>query len=324
MPMTTQPTQAALYGDNDHWNHVLNFLFIPAIKKAGLEPIPPETRGGDVIHRNIMKNLGDTDMVLADMSGLNANVFFELGIRTALNKPVAAVVDKQSLPVPFDTGVGQYHTYDAELNAWSNDHEIERLAKHLSEVENLSRGKNPMWATFGFDRAADLPEKTINGPDALSIVLSHIQRISDQIEDDRRVVDSPMPTVRAFSSPRPAVRVGQQIIVAAPDNQKGRLTIEVQRDTYVATGSGKLEPQMNSVPHIAVRLVSSPEDAKSNNFSVRPGTGTTYDFNITMKSMVYGNYLQKGIYIFEYSAESDGTGEQDKGVTKPIDTVPGT
>jgi len=81
---------------------------------------------------------------------------------------------------------------------------------------------------------------------------------------------------------------------------------------------------MNSVPHIAVRLVSSPEDAKSNNFSVRPGTGTTYDFNITMKSMVYGNYLQKGIYIFEYSAESDGTGEQDKGVTKPIDTVPGT
>ena len=313
--MTTQPTQVEIYGDADHWDHVLNFLFIPAIKKAGLDPIPPETRGGDVIHRNIMNNLGDSDMVLADMSGLNANVFFELGIRTALNKPVAAVVDKQSLPVPFDTGVGQYHTYDAALNAWSNELEIDRLANHLSEVENLSRGKNSMWATFGFAHAAIIPDRTTENADTLSIVLNHIQRLSDQIENDRKVV-APQQMILP-PTPRPAVRVDQQSASATPYKQTGKLIIQVQRETYIATGSGKLDPQMKNVPQIAVRLVASPAGAKPEGIMIRPGTGTTYDFNITMKSMAYGKYLQLGEYQFEYTAESTETVEQGGGLNKP-------
>lgn len=38
----------------------------------------------------------EADMVLCDMSRLNANVFFELGIRTALDRPAALVKDDQT------------------------------------------------------------------------------------------------------------------------------------------------------------------------------------------------------------------------------------
>jgi len=81
MPVTTPEHSIAAYGgDKDHFKHVLECLFIPAVEKAGLKPIPPIAKGADVIHAGIVQNLEKTDIVLCDMSSLNANVFFELGI----------------------------------------------------------------------------------------------------------------------------------------------------------------------------------------------------------------------------------------------------
>ena len=42
--------------------------------------------GADLIHAQIVKNLQFADVVLCDVSTHNPNVFFELGIRTALNR----------------------------------------------------------------------------------------------------------------------------------------------------------------------------------------------------------------------------------------------
>jgi hypothetical protein len=307
--MSTQPEQAALYNDKDHWQHVLDYLFVPAILKAGFEAIPPETRGGDVIHRNIMNNLGDADLVLCDMSALNANVFFELGIRTALNKPVAAIVDKLSLPVPFDTGVGQYHTYDPALNAWSNSSEIEKLEKHTREVCEFSNGENSIWATFGFARIATMPELEANTSDFQSIVMSRLQRITEQIERTHTPQSAPL-VKRFISQARPAVTARQVASELSEYQQTGTLDITIEREVYIATGSGKLDPPMVAVPHMEVRLVQGPIGANVDAILIRPGTGTTFDFNITMKSMEYGVHLPLGTFVFEYRARVEQTTEQ--------------
>ena len=94
MPLTTPARYVETYkGDTQHFIHVLGHLFKPAIEAAGLTPITPMSKGSKVIHGDIIRNLETADLVLCDMSILNPNVFFELGIRTALNKSVAMIRD---------------------------------------------------------------------------------------------------------------------------------------------------------------------------------------------------------------------------------------
>jgi hypothetical protein len=102
MPISTPAHMIDKYGgDNDHFSHVLSCLFLPAIRRAGFEPIPPLVERSRLIHAEIISNIENTDLLLCDMSTLNANVFFELGIRTALNKPVCIVKDEFTDPVPY-------------------------------------------------------------------------------------------------------------------------------------------------------------------------------------------------------------------------------
>jgi len=106
MPITTPDSMIEKYRDGEeHFSHVLECLFFPGIEKAGYKPISPKVKGSDLIHANIIKELETAEMVLCDMSCLNPNVFFEFGIRTALNKPMCIVKDEFTSKVPFDTAI---------------------------------------------------------------------------------------------------------------------------------------------------------------------------------------------------------------------------
>ena len=94
MPITTPESLLDDYGnDPQHFEKVEKYLFVPAIERAGFTPISPKTEGSNLIQAKIIENLEKCDMVLCDMSILNPNVFFELGIRCAKEKPVTFVID---------------------------------------------------------------------------------------------------------------------------------------------------------------------------------------------------------------------------------------
>lgn len=134
MPITTPLELVSNFKDDSkHFLHVMECLFMPAIEKAGFEPILPITQGSEIIQGHIISNIESSDLVLCDMSIHNPNVFFELGIRTALNKPVCLVKDDITEKVPFDTAVINYHTYSHDLSSWIVKQEIERLVNHINE-----------------------------------------------------------------------------------------------------------------------------------------------------------------------------------------------
>lgn len=150
MPITTPEFYIDIYkGDKDHFAHVLEYLFTPALKAAGFDPVPPKSTGSDVIQAKIIKNLASADLVLCDMSILNPNVFFELGIRTALNKPVALVIDDKSQSIPFDTSIINFLSYEGALNLWSIKQEIEKLSAHVKAAFDRSNSFNALWKYFG-------------------------------------------------------------------------------------------------------------------------------------------------------------------------------
>jgi hypothetical protein len=184
MPISTPDQYVNLYaGDDRHFRHVLDYLFKPVIIKAGFNPIPPIMEGSDIIHAEIIRQLEEAEIVLCDMSTLNANVFFELGIRTALDKPVCIVKDYLTVISPFDTSIINHHTYDNALTPWTLDSQIEVLAEHLNKSLSNSEGRNTLWKYFGLTARAKIPkgEGDIESKiDMLSIQLETLQRQREQ------------------------------------------------------------------------------------------------------------------------------------------------
>jgi hypothetical protein len=194
MPITTPEERIAQYGaDPDHFLHVQDHLFIPAIQAAELDPVTPAAQGSDLIHAEIIYNLETADLVLCDITLLNANVFFELGIRTALNKPVCLVKDSLTARIPFDAALLNCHTYSNQLRPWSLARETTNLTKHIRDSRLRSDGTNTMWRRFGLTQVGQ-PSIEDNPLEAkIDFALAQIGRIATQL--DAEPVSDPYSTI---------------------------------------------------------------------------------------------------------------------------------
>lgn len=119
---------------SEQWsNDVYGTMIEPAVKAAGLECTRGDTivRMGD-LSRNIWRALLRTGVVIADVSALNANVFYELGLVHALGKDTV-ILRQPNSKIPADIGGAHYHEYDltkldgsrewlrSELAQWAKD-----------------------------------------------------------------------------------------------------------------------------------------------------------------------------------------------------------
>lgn len=185
MPISTPDSVLDRYRhDSDHFRHVFHHLIAPAVERAGLVAIPPSARGADLIHAEIIRNLVEAKLVLCDMSLLNANVFFELGVRTALNKPVCVIKDSATPNVPFDASIVNFHTYSPTLDLWSIDSEIDRLSSHVSDSLLRSSGQNPIWKHFGIALEAKIERESPGGDALLKNIAIQIDQIQRSIKSE--------------------------------------------------------------------------------------------------------------------------------------------
>lgn len=256
MPITTPVSSVATYGgDVDHFKHVLNHLFVPAIMKVDLDPIPPVAAGADIIQAKIIKNIEEADLVLCDMSTLNPNVFFELGIRTAVDKPVCMVKDDVTETVPFDTSIVNYHTYDSSLAAWLLENQVKTLANHLKQVLKAGDG-NPLWRYFGLSTRAKFSDKGTGLEAKVDLIGLQLRGLKEYVERQkpREEIAPQTPSVA-----RPATERGSELwylisAVTEPSNvhisggewDKHRMTLWYS--------SGELTPEMTKAIDGIARL----------------------------------------------------------------------
>jgi hypothetical protein len=185
MPITTPESFVPLYsGDKLHFHHVLEHLFIPALEKNKFNPIRPIAEGSDVIHAEIIKNLEKADLVFCDASCLNPNVFYELGIRTALDKPVCIVKDEVTQKIPFDTTIINHHTYESALRPWTLQKQIDDLATHIKKSVERSAGKNTLWKYFGLSTRATLPQGKESIDDKVELLSFQIEGLTRKLNEE--------------------------------------------------------------------------------------------------------------------------------------------
>ncbi|MDJ0943620.1 MAG: hypothetical protein QNJ30_09155 [Kiloniellales bacterium] len=186
MPITTPPDLVETYsGGREHFKYVLEELFVPAVEAADLEAIRPISEGSEIIHGDIIKHIETADMLLCDMSSLNANVFFELGMRTAANKPVALVKDRDTPKAPFDLNIINHYTYSSTLHSWEMKQQIGGLKNHLQSCLSKIDEGNALWKYFSVTVKAEPLEEKPGAEAQFALINKQLEYLRSLVEGQR-------------------------------------------------------------------------------------------------------------------------------------------
>lgn len=200
-------------GDLRHWDHVEQHLILPALEATGYRHIPTPTRGAGLIHAHIIEAVNGADLVIADFSRLNPNVFFEAGVRTSVNKPLLVIAEKGT-DLPFDLAGINTWFYDPRLHAWDIPAMVNELVEHIKSTKTEG---NALWTQFGVRLQVEHLVSD-NPTDPITAIL-------DQISNDLRELRNAQHVTGRWSYPR---------LPAASDDDLQRLrTIMQMRQTVL-------------------------------------------------------------------------------------------
>ena len=132
-------------------------VICPAIKDAGLSPARADqlvSKPG--IMADIWKALRSSRLVIAEVSGKNANVFYEVGLAHALGKPVI-VITRERDDVPFDLKALRYVYYEITSPSWGDS-----LKQKITEmIKNVLKEKEYGTALEGITAPASSEYKPV-------------------------------------------------------------------------------------------------------------------------------------------------------------------
>jgi hypothetical protein len=125
-----------------HYEQNYEQFFKGAIQNAGLDPVlAAHLSGPRIIVEDIWEQTKNAFVVLADMTGKNPNVFYEIGLAHALGKPVVLVIDQKEKR-PFDIQHLRVITYDTRKGDWGINLKQEITSSLMSVLAdpNSARG----------------------------------------------------------------------------------------------------------------------------------------------------------------------------------------
>ena len=113
------------------FKEVLESLLIPAGIDAEFNVETANKQGSDVIQSTIINDLLEAHLVIADLTDHNPNVLFELGMRMAMDKPVALIKSKDTGKI-FDVD-NMLRVYEYNQNLWKStiDKDVPALTEHF-------------------------------------------------------------------------------------------------------------------------------------------------------------------------------------------------
>jgi len=129
MPISTQPGY-----DSEHFTQVYEDIIKPAIDLAGMVPVrADETANTNLIQLDILRKVIESDIAICDMSAKNPNVFYELGVRQAFDKPTVLMIDDET-NAPFDVSSLRYVDYKRGMKYRDVNSAVTRLAETLRDT----------------------------------------------------------------------------------------------------------------------------------------------------------------------------------------------
>ncbi len=199
MPIAAMPGYTS-----EHWSEVKSIIVesTKLIKEHQFSAEIVSNSDGeiDVIHKRIIQNLYNADIVVCDISGRNPNVLFELGMRLTFDKPTILIKDDDTDFI-FDTGVIEHITYPKDLRFGKVVEFKHELAKRIKLTLEKSE-QDPKFSTFlgnfGEFKIPSLEQTTVSDVNqlildelgALRSELSHVKKEIATTKNSEYIVHS--------------------------------------------------------------------------------------------------------------------------------------
>jgi hypothetical protein len=148
MPYGVRPSQkaAGVTGpDQIDFNRLWAAAFEPAIRDMGYDPVRADQDLGAAIIKEMIERLAISDLVIADVTTPNGNVYYEVGVRHAAKETHCVMIAADWTKPLFD--VDQMRQVRYPLPEQSIDEaQAEQIRKVLVEgVPKLARGRSPVY-----------------------------------------------------------------------------------------------------------------------------------------------------------------------------------
>lgn len=229
-------------------DQILEYVITPPVEACGFsKPIrADQISEPGMITSQVLQHIADDHLVVADLTGPNPNVFYELAIRHAIPKPFVQIIQKGE-QIPFDVfGVRTVEVDHRDLNSVAAAKEdiqkqIESVMK--MKIEDI---KSPISASLElkFLRSSEDPKQrsVADFVSAVSDIRSSIAAIEEQLVSRERLTpsDSKRPLSRdvEYLLQRLRMKLGE---VDADLNQLGAATGEQRTTAFLKTVIERLE-----------------------------------------------------------------------------------
>jgi len=123
---------------SSEWSNDVHRTLAEACQAASVQPV----RGDDLftptdILVDIWHSINTADFVIADITGRNANVLYELGIAHTLAKPVL-IVSRNAADIPIDLGTRRVILYGQSGLDWNDDLGV-KVSRAIADIVSLYR-----------------------------------------------------------------------------------------------------------------------------------------------------------------------------------------
>jgi hypothetical protein len=183
----------AAMGDysESHWLDVQSIIK-EAVSLAGYEArLVSESVEATVIIRSIVQNVYSDEMVVCDVSGMNPNVMFELGMRLAFDKPVVIIKD-DATRFSFDINTIEHLEYPKSLRYQTVQQFKIKLSEKIKGTLKASKdedGYRSFLSNFGSFTVANLKDTTLNESEALERILNKLDKFDSRLLNVERLDD---------------------------------------------------------------------------------------------------------------------------------------
>ncbi|HET9209245.1 MAG TPA: TRAFs-binding domain-containing protein [Thermoanaerobaculia bacterium] len=160
MPFGKKPDTTGTLIDFDA---VYKQLIAPSIREAGLDPIrADEEIGSGIIHKPMFERLVLCEYAIADLTTVNANVFYELGIRHAARPWSTVLLFAAGGRLPFDVALLRAMPYKLTSKGTPADVKATgaELVKSLKAIRKAARDKPPIDSPL-YDLLKDYPSPDV-------------------------------------------------------------------------------------------------------------------------------------------------------------------
>ena len=125
-------------GETIPFDNVYEYIFKPVVEALGMECVRADkVAGAGWVHADMLGHIFRDEVAIVDLSALNANVFYELGVRHALRNNVTILLRKKGTKVPFNLSGFRVIEYDLDIK--SADEAKKKLAQF---IENGRKNKH--------------------------------------------------------------------------------------------------------------------------------------------------------------------------------------